>query len=227
MNPYYLFHLHVFDEIHKLYDLNLTIISYSWFAMVLLAMLGFIVTRKISIYPGAFQNFIEVIITGFHDLLVNSMGHEGKKFFPLIATLGLYILTSNLLGLFPGFESPTANLNTNISMALCVFVLTHVVGIWTHGVKYIKQFLGPVWWLIPLMLPIEIISHLSRPISLSVRLFGNIMGEDIVLMVIIFLVPYLVPLPIFGIMIFTSVIQTLVFMLLAMMYISGAAEEHH
>jgi F-type H+-transporting ATPase subunit a len=155
------------------------------------------------------------------------MGHGGRKFFPLIATLGLYILTSNLLGLIPGFESPTANLNTTVSMAIVVFVMTHAVGVKVHGFKYFKQFMGPVWWLTPLMLPIEIISHLSRPLSLSVRLFGNIMGEDIVLAVVLLLVPFLIPLPVIALMIFTSCIQTLVFMLLAMMYIAGAMEEAH
>jgi len=108
-----------------------------------------------------------------------------------------------------------------------VFVMTHVVGIRIHGFKYVKHFMGPVWWLTPIMMPIEIISHLSRPLSLSVRLFGNIMGEDIVLAVVILLVPFLVPLPVFVLMIFTSVIQTLVFMLLTMMYIAGAMEEAH
>jgi F-type H+-transporting ATPase subunit a len=112
-------------------------------------------------------------------------------------------------------------------MALCVFFMTHIVGVKLHGLKYFKQFLGPVWWLTPLMMPIEIISHLSRPISLSVRLFGNIMGEDIVLAVVLLLVPLLVPMPVLVLMIFTSVIQTLVFMLLAMMYIAGAMEEGH
>jgi F-type H+-transporting ATPase subunit a len=112
-------------------------------------------------------------------------------------------------------------------MAIVVFLSTHVVGVMTHGWKYFKQFMGPVWWLIPLMVPIEIISHFSRPLSLTFRLFGNIKGEDIVLAVVLLLVPTLVPLPVFVLMIFTSIIQTLVFMLLAMMYISGALEEGH
>jgi F-type H+-transporting ATPase subunit a len=173
------------------------------------------------------QNVMEVIIDGLHALLIDTMGEHGKKFFPLIATLGLFILTANLIGIIPGFESPTANINTNLAMALVVFFSTHVVGVITHGFKYVKQFLGPVWWLIPLMLPIELISHLSRPLSLTFRLFGNIAGEDIVLLVVLLLVPLLVPLPIMFLMIFTSVVQTLVFMLLAMMYIGGAMEEAH
>ena len=217
----------LFFESHWLKEHHLVVVSYTWFVMAMLALFSFLSTRRMNILPGRFQNVMEVIIGGFDSLLTGTMGHEGRKFFPLIATLGLYILTSNLLGLIPGFESPTANLNTTVSMAVVVFVMTHIVGVKVHGVKYFKQFMGPVWWLTPLMMPIEIISHLSRPLSLSVRLFGNIMGEDIVLAVVLLLVPLLVPLPVFALMIFTSIIQTLVFMLLAMMYIAGAMEEGH
>jgi F-type H+-transporting ATPase subunit a len=195
--------------------------------MATLALFGYLATRSLSILPGNFQNVMEVFVDSFKTLLDNTMGHEGKRFFPLIATLGFYILTSNLIGLIPGFESPTANLNTTVSMALCVFILTHVVGVQVQGLSYFKQFLGPNKFLIPLMLPIEIVSHFSRPLSLSFRLFGNIRGEDLVLAVVLFLVPLIVPLPVAALMIFTSVIQTLVFMLLAMMYIAGAMEEHH
>jgi F-type H+-transporting ATPase subunit a len=202
-------------------------VTYTIFVIVLLAIFGFLATRRLSVYPGKAQNVMEVILGGFDALLNEIMGHNGRKFFPLIATLGLFILTSNLLGLIPGFESPTANINTNAGMALVVFLSTHVVGVMNHGFKYFKQFMGPVWWLTPLMLPIEIISHLSRPLSLTFRLFGNIKGEDIVLLVVLFLVPYLVPLPVFVLMIFTSLVQTLVFMLLSMMYIAGAMEEGH
>lgn len=202
-------------------------VTYTIFVIALLAVFGFLATRRLAVYPGKAQNVMEVILGGFDALLNEIMGHNGRKFFPLIATLGLFILTSNLLGLIPGFESPTANINTNAGMALVVFLSTHVVGVKEHGLKYFKQFMGPVWWLTPLMLPIEIISHLSRPLSLTFRLFGNIKGEDIVLLVVLFLVPYLVPLPVFVLMIFTSLVQTLVFMLLSMMYIAGAMEEGH
>ena len=202
-------------------------VTYTLFVVALLSVLSFLATRRLQVYPGRLQNIMEVIIGGFDALLIDTMGDKGKKFFPLIATLGLFILTGNLIGIIPGFESPTANINTNAAMALVVFFSTHVVGVSIHGPKYFKQFLGPVWWLIPLMLPIEIISHLSRPLSLTFRLFGNIAGEDIVLAVVLLLVPLLVPLPILILMIFTSIVQTLVFMLLAMMYIAGALEEGH
>lgn len=201
--------------------------TYMLFLAIILCLLSFLATRRLEVYPGGLQNVMETIIGGFDSLVTDTMGHEGRRFFPLIATIGLFILTANLIGIIPGFESPTANINTNASMALVVFFSTHVVGVKTHGIKYFKQFLGPVWWLIPLMMPIEIISHLSRVLSLTFRLFGNIKGEDIVLAVVLGLVPYLVPLPVFILMIFTSIVQTLVFMLLSMMYIGGALEEGH
>jgi F-type H+-transporting ATPase subunit a len=202
-------------------------IAYTLLVVVLLAVLAYMATRRLDIYPGSLQNVMETIVDAMYELLNNTMGEHGRKFFPLIATLGIFILASTLIGVIPGFESPTANINTTAAMAVVVFVSTHVVGVMTHGFKYFKQFVGPVLWLAPLMMPIEIISHLSRPLSLTVRLFGNIMGEDIVLGVVLLLVPLLVPLPVFVLMIFTSVIQTLVFMLLAMMYIAGAMEEAH
>ena len=217
----------LFFENHWLKEHHLVVVSYTWFIMAALALFSFLATRRVSILPGRFQNVMEVVVEGIDTFLTDTMGPEGRKFFPLVATLGIYILTSNLLGLIPGFESPTANLNTTVSLAVVVFAMTHIVGIRVHGIKYVKQFMGPVWWLTPLMMPIEIISHLSRPLSLSVRLFGNIMGEDIVLAVVLLLVPLLVPLPVFVLMIFTSCIQTVVFMLLTMMYIAGAMEEAH
>ena len=217
----------LFFENHWLKEHHLVVVTYTWFIMATLALFSFLATRRVSIIPGRFQNVMEVVVEGIDTFLTDTMGPQGRKFFPLIATLGIYILTSNLLGLIPGFESPTANLNTTVSLAVVVFAMTHIVGIRVHGIKYLKQFMGPVWWLTPLMLPIELISHLSRPLSLSVRLFGNIMGEDIVLAVVLLLVPLLVPLPVIVLMIFTSCIQTVVFMLLTMMYIAGAMEEAH
>lgn len=202
-------------------------VTYTWLVMALLVLCGVLASRRIDILPGPFQNVMEVVVEGLDNFLLETMGPKGKSVFPLIATLGLFILTANLLGLVPGFESPTASLNTTAALAVVVFVMTHVVGVKTHGIKYLKQFVGPVWWLAPLMIPIEIISHLSRPLSLSVRLFGNIEGGHIVLAVLFLLVPFLVPLPILVLKIFISLIQTLVFILLSMMYIAGALEEAH
>ncbi len=202
-------------------------VAYSWFIMAALALLSFLATRRIDIYPNEMQNVMEAVLSAIDTFLTDVMGHEGRRFFPLVATLGLYILTSNLLGLLPGFESPTSNINTTASMAITVFFTTHIIGVRVHGVKYLKHFMGPIWWLTPLMVIIELIAHFARPLSLTMRLFGNIRGEDVVLAVVISLVPALVPLPVFFLMIFTSLIQTIVFMLLTMMYIAGALEEAH
>jgi F-type H+-transporting ATPase subunit a len=195
--------------------------------MIALSVLSFIATRRLAIYPGKMQNVFEVVVDAIANLLVDTIGPEGIRFFPLIGTIAVFILTANLLGVIPGFESPTANLNTTLSMTLVVFVMTHVVGIRVHGFKYVKQFLGPVWWLAPMMFPLEIISHLSRILSLSVRLFGNIMGEDLMMAIVLLLVPFLIPMPIMVLMMFTSLIQTLVFVMLSMIYILLAMSEAH
>jgi len=202
-------------------------VIYMWFYMIVLVLLAFLAVKSLKMVPGRLQNFLEVVVGGLKNLLLDTMGEHGMKFFPLIATLAIFILTANLGGIIPTLYSPTANMCTNAAMALVVFFLTHIVGVQIHGIKYFKHFLGPVWWMAPLMLPIELIGHIARPLSLTMRLFGNIAGEDLVLVVLLLLVPFLVPLPMLGLMIFTSVLQAFVFSLLAMMYISGAMEEAH
>ena len=155
------------------------------------------------------------------------MGKEGKAYFPLIATFALFILVCNLIGLVPGFYPPTANLNTNAALALTVFVLTHVVGFRKHGIGYLKHFMGPIIWLAPLMFIIEIIGHIARPLSLTLRLFGNMYGHEIVLMIFLALVPLFLPIPMMLMGVLIAFIQTFVFTLLAMIYIAGALEEAH
>jgi F-type H+-transporting ATPase subunit a len=202
-------------------------VTFTWLYMIILIILSLLVSRNLRMVPGRLQNFMEVVVGGLKSLLVDTMGPHGMTFFPLMATLAIFILSCNLFGIIPSFYSPTANLNTNLSMALTVFLLTHIVGVKIHGIKYLKQFMGPVWWMAPLMIPVELIGHLARPLSLTMRLFGNIFGEDLVLIVLLFLVPFLMPIPMLVLMIFTSVLQAFVFTLLAMMYISGALEEAH
>jgi len=204
-----------------------THITYMWLVMLFLAALSYLATRRLEMHPGVIQNIMETIMDAFRNLLLDTMGESGKNFFPLVATIGLFIFISNLLSLFPGFEAPTANLNTNLAMALIVFFLTHIMGVKVHGWKYLKQFVGPNPWMAPLMVPLEIISHFVRPVSLTFRLFGNIEGGHIVLGVLILLVPFLVPLPIMALKLLICFIQTLVFMLLSMVYISSAMQEAH
>lgn len=202
-------------------------VTYTWLVMAILIVVAFLATRAASIIPTGLQNLMEVIVTGIEGLLDETMGEEGKAYFPLIATFALFILVSNLIALIPGFYPPTANLNTNAALALTVFVMTHVVGFRKHGGSYLKHFMGPIWWLAPLIFVIEIIGHLARPLSLTLRLFGNMWGHEIVLMIFLMLVPLFLPIPMMFMGILVAFIQTFVFTLLAMIYIAGALEEAH
>ena len=203
-------------------------ITYTWLVMLILIVSALLLARKVKLVPQGGQNFFEVLIDGLETFMVDITGPEGRFFFPYIATIFLFILVSNLIGLIPGFFSPTANLNTTLALALCTFVVTHAIGIKFHGVKYIKHFCGPVWWLIPLMLPIELIGHFARILSLSIRLFGNIFGKEMVLAILFGLAGlYLAPLPIMFLGILVCFIQALVFMLLSTMYFVGAMEHAH
>jgi F-type H+-transporting ATPase subunit a len=202
-------------------------IVYTWVVIALLLILSKLATGSMKLVPGGIQNFMEVVIDGIENMIVETMGEHGRSFFPLIATLAIFILVSNLIGLIPGFYPPTANINTTAACAVIVFLSTHVVGIKHHGVSYLKHFLGPIWWLAPVMFFIEIIGHLSRPVSLTLRLFGNMNGHELVLMIFFGLAPFLVPLPMMLMGVLVSFIQAFVFMLLAMIYIHGSLEEAH
>lgn len=202
-------------------------VTYAWLVMVILIAISFLASRSVKMVPGGVQNLMESVVAGIDGLLEDTMGKEGKAYFPLIATFALFILVSNLIALIPGFYPPTANLNTNAALALTVFVMTHVIGFKKHGIAYLKHFMGPILWLAPLIFIIEIIGHIARPLSLSLRLFGNMYGHEIVLMIFIGLVPFLLPVPMMLMGVLVAFIQTFVFSLLAMIYIAGALEEAH
>jgi F-type H+-transporting ATPase subunit a len=202
-------------------------VTYTWFVMLLLTVLAFIVSRGIKEVPSGWQNLMESVVGGIENLIEETMGPKGKTYFPLIATLALFILVSNLIALVPGFYPPTANLNTNAAMALTVFAMTHIIGVKEHGIGYLKHFMGPILVLSPLIFIIEIIGHLARPLSLSLRLFGNMYGHEIVLMIFFALVPFLLPIPMMLMGVLIAFIQAFVFTLLAMIYIAGSLEEAH
>lgn len=203
-------------------------ITYSWLIMALLVGLGYLASRHRALVPAGGQNFFETLIGGLEEFMVEITGEEGRAFFPFIATLFIFILVCNLIGLIPGCYSPTANINTPLSMALCTFVFTHILGVKYHGIKYIKHFLGPIPWLAPLFFPIELIGHCARVLSLTLRLFGNIMGEDLVIMILLLLAgKFFAPLPMMFLAVFTSTVQAFIFTLLAMMYFAGSMEEAH
>ncbi len=220
------FFQHLLEPFH-VSEAGANAIAYTWLIIALLLLLSVLATKGLKAVPGGLQNFMEVIVGGIENMVVETMGEHGRPFFPLIATLALFILVSNLIGLVPGFYPPTANINTTAACAVIVFVATHVVGIKEHGFKYVKHFMGPIIWLAPMMFFIEVIGHVSRVISLTLRLFGNMNGHELVLMIFFGLAPFLVPLPMMLMGVLVSFIQAFVFMLLAMIYISGSMEEAH
>jgi F-type H+-transporting ATPase subunit a len=205
-----------------------THIIYSWFVMIVLIVSGAIAAKGLKLVPSKMQNFFEIIVGGIEDFMVDITGEEGRWLFPLAATIFLYIFVSNVIGVIPGLFPPTANINTPLSCALVVVVFTHVIGIKYHGVKYIKHFLGPVWWLAPLIFVIELIGHVARILSLTFRLFGNMMGHELVLSILFALAGmFLAPLPIMALGIFVAFVQAFVFFLLSIIYFSGAMEHAH
>jgi F-type H+-transporting ATPase subunit a len=191
-------------------------------AAVLILFLG-LSSRKFQIIPSKLQSVLELIIQAFESLLVDIIGESGKKYLPLVATIGLFIFSCNIIGLVPGMMSPTSKLNVTVGCALVVFFYYHWQGIKTQGVfRYLKHFTGPIPLLAPLFFPIEVISHFSRPVSLSLRLYGNIFAEELLIVVIASIIPFFLPLPFMVIALLTAVIQAGVFVLMACVYIGGA-----
>jgi len=181
-------------------------------------------TKSLRAVPGGTQNVMESYLGGVISMGTDVMGEElARKYLPLVAASGMFIFVSNMIGIIPGFEAPTSNINITLPLALLVFSYYNYEGIRKNGfVKYFAHFAGPVKALAPLMFPIEIVSHLSRIISLSFRLFGNIKGDDLFLWVILMLVPYIAPLAPYILLTFSGILQTFVFMILIYVYLAGA-----
>ena len=201
--------------------------------LCVIVILGYLKVRKTGdeVIPDekmTLRNFVEILVEMASGLVDSTMGQNGRRFMLIIGTLGIFILFNNLSGLVPGFEPATGNVNTTFACSLTVFVMTHYYGIRQHGWRYVKGFMGPIWWLAPIMVPIEIIGHLSRPLSLGLRLFGNMMGDHLVTGIFFMLVPLFVPLLGMVLGAFVCLVQAFVFMLLSMAYFSGAvAHEEH
>jgi F-type H+-transporting ATPase subunit a len=232
-------------------------VLYTWVVMLIIIGVSFAATRRVALVPRGAQNFLEVVLEQFMQMIDDVIGPDGRAYLPLIATLGLFILVGNLLGLVPGTNGPTTNLNTTAACALVTFFAYHYIGVRKQGLgHYLKHFMGPVPALAPLMIPIEVISHLARPLSLTLRLFGNMVGGHILLAIIFFLmgldgligwalsgslsgavvggVGGLVMIVftvgfLFPLKILVSFLQAFIFVMLTMLYIAGATEgaEHH
>ena len=187
-------------------------------------------SRHFSLHePGIGQQMMEIGVNSVGMMLDSFIGQHGRRYFPLMGAFAFFILMSNLLAFIPGFQPPTADLNTTVALATVSFLAYNLVGIRTHGMAYAKQFVGEPLWLAPLMIPIEILSHLARPLSLSLRLFGNIFGEHTLAAVFFNIAPLGIGLPVIfaPLGVFVSFMQTFVFCMLSMIYIAGALEHGH
>jgi F-type H+-transporting ATPase subunit a len=198
--------------------------------LVFLVLVGYFAIVRVSLSvekPNGFQHLAEMTHEFVSDQGEQIIGHGYERFTGYLTALGLFILLSNLLGLIPGLESPTAVVTVPLGFALVTFVYYHYHGIRANGFGYIKQFLGPVWWLYWLLFPIEVISHLARVLSLTVRLYANMFAGDLLTMVFFSLVPVGIPLIFLGLHFGVAFIQAYVFMLLAMIYLSLAVAHDH
>ncbi len=208
-------------------------VSHAILVSLLLIVSALLIRGSIRLVPRGFQNFMEMIIEQILKLSEDTIGHKwGRELFPFICTIFLFILVANLIGLIPGFTAATGNVNTNAAMAIPVFLMYHFYGIRVHGAHYINHFLGPIRSLagLPLMIMmffIEIIGHFVRPLTLTVRLFGNMTGKHILLLVLGIIAPAIIPTVILGLGVLVSVVQALVFTLLTTCYFAGAVEEAH
>ena len=177
--------------------------------------------------PAAAQHLAEITHEFVTEQGESIIGHGHKRFASYLTTLGLFILLCNLLGLVPGLESPTASPVVPLGFALVTFLYYHFHGVRVNGFGYIKQFLGPVWWLAPLMFVIEVISHFARVLSLTVRLYANMFAGDLVTLAFFSIVPLGVPLVFLGLHLGVAIVQAYVFFLLASIYLSMAVTHDH
>lgn len=177
--------------------------------------------------PGKMQHVFELIYDFLHSQTDEIIGHHGFKYLSFFGTLFIFILFSNLIGIIPSFESPTMFPYVPAGCAIATFIYYNGMGFAANGAGYIKHYLGPVWWLAPIMLPIEIVSNLARPLSLTIRLFANMFAGEQVTLVFLTLFPPAVPAIFMGLHVFVSFLQAYIFTLLTMVYVGGAVTHEH
>jgi len=200
--------------------------------LVGMTVLCLVIRSRLSVEsPGKLQILLETLITGLNGMMDENIGPNGHRFLPLVGTVGTFILIGNLMGLVPGLMAPTSNINVTLGCAVTVWVYYQFQGFREQGiVGYVRHFMAPAGapiWIAPIYFPIEIISHVSRVLSLSVRLFGNIFGEELVILILFSIVPFVVPLPMMFLGIITSVLQAFIFVMLTIIYLAGAVAVEH
>ncbi len=200
-----------------------TTVVNTWIIMTIVSVIFVVLGRNLKIRPSRLQNVLEWLVEAIDGLIAGMIPHQPRLFLPLVGTLAVFIAASNLGGLIPGLRSPTTDLSTPLALALVVFFSVHYYGIRRKGViGYLRHYVEPVFFL----LPIEVASEFARTMSLTFRLFGNILSEEMVIAVLFIILPVFIPVPMMLFSIFTSVIQSYVFTLLTVVYLSGAVQAH-
>lgn len=217
---------------HKLAQLggftfHMDTLMMTWLTMALVLLLAFAATRRLSLAPRGWQNLLEMLVEALLEQMDGAMGPKGRKLAPLIITLFLFLLIGNWIGLVPGLASPTNDLNTTLGLALMVIGLVHILGVINKGpVRYVKHFFEPF---IPFVI-INIIEELAKPITLSFRLFGNILAGEILIIILGILVPMWIPIPNIvwmGFSVFVGAVQAFIFTMLSMSYLANSIQDGH
>lgn len=197
-------------------------------ALIIVALFAILRPRLSHDNPGKLQHTFELIYDFVNGQSDEQVGHGAAKYLSFFGTIFIFILFCNLIGIIPGFESPTMYPAVPLGCAVATFLYYNAAGVMANGpFGYAKHFAGPIWWMAPLMIPIEIVSHLARPLSLTIRLYANMYAGEQVTMVFLGLTYFLVPAIFMGLHVFVSLLQAYIFMLLTMMYVSGAVAHEH
>jgi len=203
---------------------NIDTLMMTWLTMGIVIMLAILATRRIELIPRGWQNLLEIAVFTLLEQIEATMGAKGKRLAPLIITLFLFILISNWLGLVPGFTSPTSDINTTLGLALMVITLVHILAIINKGPgRYFKHFFEPY---IPFVV-INVIEEIAKPITLSFRLFGNILAGEVLIIVLGLLVPYVAPTLWLAFSVFVGLIQAFIFTMLSMSYLANSIQQEH
>lgn len=204
---------------------HLDTLMMTWLTMAIIILFAVLATRNLKVKPQGWQNFLEMVVDALLEQIDANMGPRGRKLAPLVITLFLFLVVGNELGLIPGLTSPTSDLNTTLGLALMIVVMVHIIGVVNKGpVRYIKHFFEPY---VPFVI-INIIEELAKPITLSFRLFGNILAGEILLLILGMLVPYVVPTAWLAFSVFVGVVQAFIFTMLSISYLSNSlADDHH
>jgi F-type H+-transporting ATPase subunit a len=197
-------------------------------ALFILVLFAILRPRLSMDRPGGLQHVFELLYNFVKEQAETQVGHEGRHYLSYFGTIFLFILLCNLVGLIPGFESPTMTPSVTAGCAMATFLYYNLMGVQVNGIfKYLAHFAGPVWWLAPLMVPIELVSHMARPLSLTIRLFANMYAGEQVTMVFLRMTFFAVPVIFMGLHVFVGLLQAYVFMLLTMVYVGGAVAHEH